>query len=605
VTVDEGMWAGSTPMTFAYQWSRCDASAANCVDIPGATQKAYTLVGADVGSKVRARVDASNAAGSSDYAARVVASGPLSYWRFADSNGTAADERGFANGSYVGAPSLVAPGLLDRDANQAESLDGASQYVNVTSNGAWTASPFSIELLVKPSVLPLNRTIWSTIGSAFTGWWLNTSSNGVPRMFIGDGSAWRSDASAPALEAGMTYHIVATYDGSRARLYLNGVLVSTGPAVTMAPDVGPNVMRFGAYSTGPGQYWPGVLDDASFYPTVLSPGEVTAHYEASEHGSSVLSDASPVVGGAAQAPVNSVLPVVSGLAQVGSVLSVSDGSWSGSAPLSFAYRWQRCAGGSCVDVGGAVGSSYAVVAADVGSSLRVGVRASNGVGSSEVFSGETAVVVAAPVSPSFVGSATQGVGSSSFVVPRPAGVVAGDVLIGWVATDTTHVVGAAPAGWVQLGSTQDDGSDSSVSVFWRVVQSGDPASWSGSFTSSESGVVGVVAYRGVDQGAPVDVVGQGRSGSGVVSSTPSVTPAGPGRVVLAVFGGDPGSGSRSGSADTDPVAVERVDAVLGTQGFVYAEDLTQAAASPVSLDVTWNASDSTARFILALRSPSG
>jgi hypothetical protein len=38
---------------------------------------------------------------------------------------------------------------------------------------------------------------------------------------------------------------------------------------------------------------------------------------------------------------------------------------------------------------------------------------------------------------------------------------------------------------------------------------------------------------------------------------------------------------------------------------VYAEDLTQAAASPVSLDVTWNASDSTASFILALRSPSG
>jgi hypothetical protein len=72
-----------------------------------------------------------------------------------------------------------------------------------------------------------------------------------------------------------------------------------------------------------------------------------------------------------------------------------------------------------------------------------------------------------------------------------------------------------------------------------------------------------------------------------------------------LFGGDPGSGSRSGSADTDPAAVERVDAVLGTQGFVYAEDLTQAAASAVSLGVTWDENDSSASFILALRPVSG
>jgi hypothetical protein len=322
-------------------------------------------------------------------------------------------------------------------------------------------------------------------------------------------------------------------------------------------------------------------------------------------GSAPATSAQTAVVTGPQPPVNSVLPVVSGLAQVGSVLAVSDGSWSGSAPLSFAYRWQRCVGGSCVDVGGASGSSYAVGSGDVGSSLRVGVRASNGVGSSEVFSAETGVVVSAPVSPVFVGSVTQGVGSSSFVVPRPVGVEAGDVLVGWVATDSTHVVVSVPAGWVQVGSTQDDGSDSSVSVFWRVVQPSDPASWSGLFGSSEAGVVGVVAYRGVDQASPVDVVAQGRSGSGVVSSTPSVTPSGSGRVVLGLFGGDPGSGSRSGEPDTDPVAVERVDAVAGTQGFVYAEDLTQAAASSVSLDVTWNGSDSSASFILALRAVSG
>ena len=37
LTADPGVWQGSTPITFTYQWRRCDANGANCVDIAGAT----------------------------------------------------------------------------------------------------------------------------------------------------------------------------------------------------------------------------------------------------------------------------------------------------------------------------------------------------------------------------------------------------------------------------------------------------------------------------------------------------------------------------------------------------------------------------------------
>ena len=34
--------------TFSYQWQRCDEAADNCIDIPGATSRTYTVDPADV-----------------------------------------------------------------------------------------------------------------------------------------------------------------------------------------------------------------------------------------------------------------------------------------------------------------------------------------------------------------------------------------------------------------------------------------------------------------------------------------------------------------------------------------------------------------------------
>jgi hypothetical protein len=64
LTADPGVWQGSTPITYAYQWRRCDANGANCVDIAGATGQSYALGTADVGSTVRVVVTATNAAGA-------------------------------------------------------------------------------------------------------------------------------------------------------------------------------------------------------------------------------------------------------------------------------------------------------------------------------------------------------------------------------------------------------------------------------------------------------------------------------------------------------------------------------------------------------------
>jgi hypothetical protein len=116
-------------------------------------------------------------------------------------------------------------------------------------------------------------------------------------------------------------------------------------------------------------------------------------YYLQQEWSNASSSCVQTYGVAASPPVNSGLPVVSGSAQQGQTLSASAGVWSGTAPLSYAYQWQRCAA-SCVNVG-SNSSSYALTSADVGSSMQVVVTASNSAGSASATSAQTAVVTAA------------------------------------------------------------------------------------------------------------------------------------------------------------------------------------------------------------------
>jgi hypothetical protein len=60
-----GSWSGSSPMAYGYQWSRCDATGANCVPIVGASRASYQVAEADVNGTVRVTVTAYNAAGAS------------------------------------------------------------------------------------------------------------------------------------------------------------------------------------------------------------------------------------------------------------------------------------------------------------------------------------------------------------------------------------------------------------------------------------------------------------------------------------------------------------------------------------------------------------
>ncbi|WWT39868.1 carbohydrate esterase [Microcystis phage Mwe-JY07] len=78
------------------------------------------------------------------------------------------------------------------------------------------------------------------------------------------------------------------------------------------------------------------------------------------------------------APSNTVLPSISGDANVGSVLTSTPGDWAGTAPITLTYQWRRDGG----VISGETGTTYTLVSGDVGATITLAVTGTNTAGSS-------------------------------------------------------------------------------------------------------------------------------------------------------------------------------------------------------------------------------
>lgn len=96
LTAAPGTWTGTQPITYAYQWNRCDQTGAACGAIAGATQTTYAVTASDVGHTLRVHVAAKNAKGATG----------------ADSNQTALVAPAKAGGAAVSVSTINPPDRL-------------------------------------------------------------------------------------------------------------------------------------------------------------------------------------------------------------------------------------------------------------------------------------------------------------------------------------------------------------------------------------------------------------------------------------------------------------------------------------------------------------
>ena len=85
-------------------------------------------------------------------------------------------------------------------------------------------------------------------------------------------------------------------------------------------------------------------------------------------------------------------PVVTGLNEIGSTLTVSNGTWVGDEPISYNYQWLR----NGVDISGETNITYTLVAADQGNLVSCVVTATNAVGSASAQSNAIDVSAGTP-----------------------------------------------------------------------------------------------------------------------------------------------------------------------------------------------------------------
>ncbi len=344
LTAREGSWSGLTPISFFFQWQRCNAQG-ECPDISGATGEKYEAAAADVGSRLRVLATGKNEAGKGE---------ALS----AETN------------EIAGVPPK------NSEAPKIEGKAEVGQLLEVTE-GEWTGTP----------------------ATEYTYEWENCSGTKCTEISGATESSYRVTAAqfGHTLVAVVTDHNPAGKESASSQATAE---VVNGPPVNLtSPVISGDARERDALDASTGTWAGSELigysyqwEDCKESSCHSIAGATEAGYVArsSDVGSNLrvkvtaensvesVSETSETSAAVMGNPLsNLVAPEIKGEAREGQTLSATSGTWEGIEPIAFEYQWESCDASSCSAIPGATVVGYQATGSVVGDTLRVAVTATN------------------------------------------------------------------------------------------------------------------------------------------------------------------------------------------------------------------------------------
>lgn len=231
-------------------------------------------VSLDYNTKTRASAKGAGAAFGADPNANL-ANGLVGYWKMDEASWTqnctatsVTDSSGNSNNGKS-CPSTTGPTTTGAKFGNGGNFDNTNDYVEVADANSLDVTQLTLSAWVKLNTnVTGTRTVIQKSTTAGTDGYSMDINSGAIRFCAAGGCV----SSTGTLTAATWAHIVATFDGTNTRLYLNGAQDTTATTVTSVPT-NALVLRMGADSAG-ANLVNGVMDDTRVYNRALSAAEV-------------------------------------------------------------------------------------------------------------------------------------------------------------------------------------------------------------------------------------------------------------------------------------------------------------------------------------------
>ncbi len=185
---------------------------------------------------------------------------------------------------------------------------------------------------------------------------------------------------------------------------------------------------------------------------------------------------------------------------------------------------------------------------------------------------------------------------------KPAGVVAGDVLLASIDTRGSSTV-SAPAGWT-LVQMHINGTSLRKSTYVKAAGAAEPASYTWTFSANRLAAGAIHAYTGVDPASPVNASGGQIVASSTTVTAPSITTTVADTMLVAFFA------TMTNATWTPPAGMTERGELIGTASGKYssttgADAIRAAVGATGSRVATTSKAANSVAHLIALRPAAG